>query len=132
MNTSISSKRLLKVIGIPLAMALVLYLVWDGSKGFSTAGICAGVGLLLVAGAMMYIKQMEIVSERNITKRIRAEYSSESQAEILKVYEHLKVKELEGLFGKILDDAKGNASQVAKLASVAESVGWKAFMENHW
>ena len=132
MNASISSKRLLKVIGIPLAIALVLYLVWDGSKGFSIAGICAGVGLLLVAGAMLYIKQMEIVSERNITKRIRAEYPSDLQAEIIKVYEHLKVKELEGLFGKILDDAKGNASQVAKLASVAESVGWKAFMENHW
>ena len=132
MNTSISSKRLLKVIGVPLAIALVLYLIWDGSKGFSTAGICVGVGLLLVAGAMLYIRQMELVSERNITKRIRAEYSSESQAEVFKVYEHLKVKELEGLFGKILDDAKGDVNAVGKFAGLAENVGWKAYLENKW
>ena len=132
MNTGISSRRLLRMIGIPLGVALVAYLVWDGSKGFSAGGICAGLGLLLAAGAMAYIKQMEVVSERNITQRIRTEYPPEAQSEVRKAYERLKVKELEGLFTKILDDANGDPRKAAQLAVVAEGVGWKAFMENRW
>ena len=132
MNAGISSKKLLRMIGIPLAIALVAYLVWDGSKGFSGAGLCAGAGLLLVAGAMAYIKQMELVSDRNIAQRIRTEYPSESQAEVVKAYDHLKVRELEGLFVKILDDAKGDVNVVTKLSALAENIGWKAFIENKW
>ena len=43
-----------------------------------------------------------------------------------------RTKELEGLFLKILDDARGDVEQVKKLAALAESVGWKAFLENKW
>lgn len=39
---------------------------------------------------------------------------------------------MEGLFSKILDDGNGDAGKVKKLASVAESIGWKAFIENQW
>jgi len=51
---------------------------------------------------------------------------------VYKVYQYLKIKENEGHFLKILDDAKGDADKVKKLASVVESVGWQAFLENHW
>jgi hypothetical protein len=42
------------------------------------------------------------------------------------------MKELEYLFAKVLDDAKGDMREVKKLAAVAESIGWKAFLENRW
>jgi len=76
-------------------------------NGWGGGGICAGIGLILVAGAMIYLKRLENISERNIDQRIKAEFSPEAQPQVLKIYEHLKIKELEGLFVKILDDAKG-------------------------
>ncbi len=132
MNKSNWSKRLSRYVGIPLAIVLVLYFIWDGSNGWGGWGICAGISLMLVAGAMIYLKRLENISERNIAQRIKAEYSPKIQPQVFKIYEHLKTKEFEGLFLKILDDAKGNLNEVKKLASVAESVGWKAFLENRW
>ena len=132
MNNSIWSRRLLKYVGFPLVAVLVLYIIWDGSNGWGGAEIFTGIGLLLVAGAMIYLKQLENISEKNIAQRIRAEYPSESQPQVFKIYEHLKTKELEGLFLKMLDDAHGDLNEVKKFASIAESVGWKAFLENRW
>ena len=90
------------------------------------------IGLLLVVEAMLYLKQMENTAEKNVVQRIRAEYAPESHSEVFELYEHLKMKELEGLFLKILDDAKGDATKVKKLVSLAESMGWQAFLENRW
>ena len=132
MNKNGWSKRSLKFLGLLLAVALVIYLLWDGSNGWGGSEIFTGIALALVLGAMYYIKQMENKADKNITERIKAEYPSESQEQVLEIYQHLKIKELEGLFLKILDDANGDSSKVKKLANVAESVGWKAFLENHW
>ena len=81
---------------------------------------------------MLYLKQMENVSERTVAQRIKAEYPSEIQPQVFGIYEHMKIKEFEGLFLKILDDSNGDVKKVEKLASIAESVGWRAFLENHW
>ena len=81
---------------------------------------------------MVYLKRLENITEHSITQRIRNEYPSESQSQVFEIYEHLKTKELEGLFQKILDDAHGDISEVKKYASLAESVGWKDFLENHF
>ena len=95
-------------------------------------GIIASIALLLVVGAILYLKRMQNVTEKDILRRVRAEYSLESQKQVLEFYRHLKTKELEGLFSKILDDAKGDINKVKKLTNVAESIGWKAFLENEW
>ena len=132
MNKSIWSKRLLRYVGILLIITLALSLLWDSTNGWGGSEIFTGLGLVLVIGAMLYLKQMQNVSEQNITQRIRAEFPSESQPQVFEIYRHLKLKELEGLFLKILDDSNGDVKKVEKLASVAESVGWQAFIENHW
>ena len=95
-------------------------------------GIIASIALLLVVGAILYLKRMQNVTEKDILRRVRAEYSLESQKQVLEFYRHLKTKELEGLFSKILDDSKGDINKVKKLTNVAENVGWKAFLENDW
>ncbi len=112
--------------GILLAVVLVLSLFLGSSEVFT------GVGLLLVIGAMMYLRYQENISEWEVAKRIKSEYPVESQQHVREIYEHMKIKEMEGLFQKILDDSKGDVAKVERLASVAESVGWKAFLENHW
>jgi hypothetical protein len=132
MSNSLWSKRLLRYGGIALVIAVLLYLVWVGSNGWDFSTICAGVGLVLFVAAMIYLKQMDIKADRNIAQRIRAEYSSESQPQVFEIYDHLKTRELEYLFLKVLDDAKGNLNEVKKLAALAESIGWKAFLENRW
>ena len=126
MIANTAPKKLLNYVGIFLVIALV------GSLFLGNSGAFTAAGLLLVLGAMLYLKQMENVSERAVAQRIRAEYSSETQQQVFAIYEHMKIKELEGLFLKILDEANGDIKKVEKLASVAESVGWKAFLENHW
>ena len=126
MNKTRWSKRLLNYVGILLVIVLVVSLLLGNSEIFT------GIGLILVIGAMLYLKQMENVSEKAVSQKIKAEYSSELQPRVFEIYEHLKIKELEGLFLKILDDAKGDLNQVKKLAAVAEGVGWKAFLENRW
>ena len=90
------------------------------------------LGLLLVIGAMLYLRQMQNISEKAVSQRIRAEYPSELQPKVFEIYRHLKSREIEGLFLKILDDSKGDLNQVKMLASVAENVGWQAFLENKW
>ena len=129
MNTSRQSIRLLIYTGIAVVIAVIVYTIWIGG---SSGGICAGLGLLLVAGALIYLKRMENVSTKSVAQRIKAEFPPEIQPQVFDVYEHLKVKELDGLFAKILDDAHGDVNQVKKLAGVAESVGWQAFLENKW
>lgn len=126
MISNIVPRRLLNYVGIFLVSALVVSLFLGNSEA------CTGIGLLLVAGAMLYLKRQENVSEQDVAKRIKAEYPVESQAHVREIYKQMKIKEMEGLFQKILDDSKGDALKVEKLASVAESVGWKAFLDNHW
>lgn len=132
MITSGWSKRIVGIVGILLAATLILSLLWDGSNGWGGSDIFTAIGLLLVFGAMFYMWQMQNISEKTVSQRIRAEYPSELQPMVLEVYRHLKVKELDGLFLKILDDSKGDLNQVKKLASVAENVGWHSFLENKW
>jgi hypothetical protein len=81
---------------------------------------------------VLYLRRVEIKAEANVTRRIKAEYSAELQPQVFEIYERLKLKELEGLFLKILDDSRGDVKKVRELASLVESVGWKAFIENHW
>jgi hypothetical protein len=126
MITNKVPKQWLNYIVVFLVAALALSLLMGNS------GLFTVVGLLLVARAMLYLRQQENVSERDVARRIKAEYPAESQQHVREIYEHMKIKEMEGLFQKILDDAKGDVAKVERLASVAESVGWKAFLENHW
>ena len=126
MTTSRVSKKWLNALGILLTVALVISLLLGSSEAFT------GIGLLLVAIAMLYLKYQENISENEVARRIKAEYPAESQQHVREIYEHMKIKEMEGLFQKILDDSKGDVQKVERLASVAENVGWKAFLENHW
>ena len=119
-------KKLLNTVGVLLVIVLI------GSLFLGNSGVFTAVGLLLVVLAMLYLKQMEDVSEQTVAQRIKAEYPSEIQAQVFEVYNHMKIKELEGLFLKVLDDSHGDINKVRKLASIAESVGWRAFLENHW
>jgi len=132
MNTSSPSKRVLGILGILLAVTLILSLLWDGLNGWEGSDIFTAIGLLLVFGAMFYLWQMQNISEKTVSQRVKAEYPSELRPKVLEIYRHLKVMELDGLFLKILDDSKGDLNQVKKLASVAENVGWQAFLENKW
>lgn len=132
MNGNGWSKKSLRSLGFLLTTALVAYLLWDGSNGWGGSEFFTGIALALVLGAMFYIKQMEVKADKNVIERIKTEYPSELQAQVTETYQHLKIKELEGLFLKILDDADGDWGKLKKLAGVAESVGWKAFLENKW
>ena len=126
MMTSRMSKKWLNVLGILLTVALVISLLLGSSEAFT------GIGLLLVAIAMLYLKYQENISENEVARKIKAEYPAESQQRVREIYEHMKIKEMEGLFQKILDDSKVDVQKVERLANVAENVGWKAFLENHW
>ena len=132
MNNSNWSQRILKYAGVGIVIALVLSLVVDSSNGLGGSEIFTGIALLLAFVAILYLKNLGDVTEREVARRVRAEYSKEIQPQVFEIYRHLKTRELEGLFTKILDDANGNADKVKKLASVAESVGWKAFIESQW
>lgn len=94
--------------------------------------IFASLAFLFAIGSIIYLKRMQNVIENDIKHRIRTEYPPESRKQILEFYRSLKIKEMEGLFSKILDDAKGDVNKVGKLTNVAESIGWKAFLENEW
>ena len=132
MNKRIWPGRLPGYAGIFLFVVLAVYFIWDGMNGRGLWGIFAGIGLLVVAGATIFLKRLETQAETKTVQRIRTEYSPESQPQVFEIYQHMKIKELEGLFLKILDDAKGDITEVKKLAGIAESVGWKAFLENKW
>jgi hypothetical protein len=109
-----------------------LYLVWVASQGLGTANICAGIGLLLFIVYMVDLKRSETRADRNIARRIRAEYPVADQPHVYELYERLKARELEYLFQKVLDEAGGNLDEARKLTGLAENIGWKAFLENRW
>ncbi len=130
MNRSIWSKWLLKYAAIPVGVILVLFLAWAVLKGPQGADICAGISLLLFIEVMIDLKRSEIKADRDVTRRIRAEYPAESQPQVFELYGRLKAKELEYLFLKVLDDAQGDLNEARKLSGLAESIGWKALLEN--
>jgi hypothetical protein len=132
MNTSRWSRMFLRYAGISLVILLILYVILGGLNGWGGSETCAAIGLLMVLGAFLYLKQMENITIKSISQRIRSEYPPESQTQVFEAYEHLKTRELEGLFPKILDDAHGDASQAKRLTSVAEGVGWQSFLDNKW
>ncbi len=132
MVRSIWSRRLLKYAALPAGAAVVLYLVWVASQGLGTANLCAGIGLLLFIVYMIDLKRSETRADRNIAQRIRAEYPTNDQPQVLELYDRLKSKELEYLFQKVLDDAGGNLVEARKLTGLAESIGWTAFLETRW
>jgi len=120
------------VAGILIVIILVLSLPWSGLSGFGISAILARIALALVLWAMFYLKRMEKVSEKAVSQKINADYPSESRREVFQIYQHLKVKEIEGLFLKILDEANGDVDRIKQLANIAEGVGWTAFLENRW
>lgn len=126
------SKWLLKYAAIPGIVILALCFVWAVLSGSRGPDIVAGAGLLLFAIYMIGLRRSETRADRNIAQRIRTEYSVEEQPQVFELYDRLKAKELEYLFQKVLDDARGNLAEVRKLTGLAESVGWKAFLENRW
>ncbi len=132
MVSSIWTRRLLKYAAIPVAVILALYILWAILRGPRSADIVAGVALLLVIAYFIAFRRSEVKADRHIEQRIRAEYPAELQPEVFELYSRLKTKELEYLFEKVLDDAKGDLSQARKLTGLAESIGWKAFLETRW
>ncbi len=132
MIASWSSKKVLRYGLVALVIAAVLYIGWIDWRGWVTSSICAGAALLLFAGVMLYFRQRDARADREIAQRIKTEFPPEAQPEVDDIYYGMKLKELEYLFGKVLDDAKGDLQQVRKLAALAQSVGWKAFLENRW
>lgn len=63
------------------------------------------IALFLVLGAMLYLRNMQTVSEREVRQRIAKEFSTAEQPLAFETYRHLIARELEGLFLKILNDA---------------------------
>ncbi len=132
MGTRTWLTRGLRYAGIAFILAAILYLGWVGGRSWITSSICAGVGLLLFAASMLHFRQLDAAADREIAQRIKAEFPPEHQAEVDDIYYGLKLRELEYLFTKVLDDAHGDIREVRKLAALAQSVGWKAFLENRW
>ena len=132
MNRGVWSKWLLKYAAIPGVVILVLLVVWAILSGRRGADIVAGIGLLLFALYMIDLKRSETRADRTIAQRIRTEYAADDQPQVFDLYDRLKAKELEYLFQKVLDDARGSLAEAQKLTGLAESVGWKAFLENRW
>ncbi len=125
-------KRLLKYAAIPIGLLLAIFTAWAFMSGPRGADICGGVTLLLFVAYMINLHRSQARADREIAQRIRAEYPAELQPQLFEMYDRLKTKELEYLFPKVLDDARGNLKEAGKLAGLAESIGWKAFLENRW
>lgn len=123
---------MIRIVGIGILLALGLSLIFDISNGLGGSEIFTGIALALAIGAMIYLKNMQNVFTEDIDRRVKAEFDPETRAEVYKVYQHLKAKEMEGLFPIILDKAHGSLSKVRELAHIAEGVGWKAFLESQW
>jgi len=132
MKTRFTFHRIIYYAGVGIIVALVISLIQSSSHGLRGSDIFSGIALLLALGAILYLRNMQAFSEREIWQRITKEYSPAERSQILEAYRHLKVKELEGLFLKILDDANGDSHKVMKLTSIAENIGWAGFLENHW
>ncbi len=129
---SIWSKRLLRFAAVPVVVLLVVYLAWAFLRGPRSSDIVAGMALLIFAALVINFRQAEVRADREIAQRIRTEFAAADQPDVLALYNRLKAKELEGLFQKVLDDAHGDLPQAQKLTGLAESMGWRAFLENRW
>ncbi len=129
---NIWSKRMLGFASVPVVVLLVLYLAWAFLRGPRSSDIVAGMALLIFAALVVNFKQAEVRADREIAQRIRTEFAGKDQPDVLALYNRLKAKELEGLFQKVLDDAHGDLAQAQKLTGLAESMGWRAFLENRW
>ena len=123
---------MIRIVGIGILLALGLSLIFDIPNGLGGSEVFTGIALALAIGAMIYLKNMQNVFTEDIDRRVKAEFDPETRAEVYKVYQHLKAKEMEGLFPIILDKAHGSLSKVRELANIAEGVGWKAFLESQW
>ncbi len=132
MRAVLSPKRLLRYGAIALVIVVIVDMSWVAWHSWLGSSLCTGMGLVLFAAAMYYFRKQDVKAEQEIVARIKAEYPPESQSEVYDIYYGLKLKELEYLFGKVLDDAKGDIREVRKLAGLAQSIGWKAFLENRW
>lgn len=132
MKNHFGAKRLTMYVAVPALIALVLYIMWAARGGLGGQQLCAGMGIALVLAAMLYLWLPQLKAEKTIAGRIRAEYPSESQPRVLAAYNRLKSKELDYVFTKVLDDAKGSPAEVEKLCGIAESTGPKAFLEDQW
>ena len=132
MKKSFWSTSLPGKLGVLFFLVVAATFIWDGVTEPGFWGVCTGAGILLALGAFLYIQRLDDQGDSHTLRRIRAEFSPASQPEVLALYHQLKVKNLDGLFSKILDDARGNAAEVRKLAGIAESVGWNDFLEDKW
>ncbi len=129
---SIWSKRLLRYAAVSVVVLLAIYLVWAFLRGPRSSDVVAAIALLVFGALVINFRRAEITADREIAERIRTEFSAADQPDILALYSRLKTKELEGLFQKVLDDAHGDLAQAQKLTGLAESLGWRAFLENRW
>ncbi len=125
-------KRLLKYAAVPIGVLLALFTAWAFVSGPRGADICGGITLLLFVAFMIDLNRSQARADREIAQRIRTEYPAELQPQVFEMYDRLKVKELEYLFQKVLDDARGDFIEARKLSALAEGIGWKAFLENRW
>ena len=125
-------KRLGRSAAVAVVVLLVIYLAWAFLRGPRSSDIVAGIALVIFAGLVINLRRAEIRADREIAERIRTEFAAADQPDVLALYNRLKAKELEGLFQKVLDEAHGDLAQAQKLTGLAESVGWRAFLENRW
>ncbi len=125
-------KRLGRSAAVAVVVLLVIYLAWAFLRGPRSSDIVAGIALVIFAGVVINFRRAEIRADREIAERIRTEFAAADQPDVLALYNRLKAKELEGLFQKVLDEAHGDLAQAQKLTGLAESVGWRAFLENRW
>lgn len=132
MKSTLKFREITYYAGLGIIIALVISLLLSSSNGLRGSDIFSGIALLLALGGMLYLRNMQAVSEREVRQRIAKEFSPVEQPLVFETYQHLKIRELEGLFLKILDDANGDVIKVRQLASIAESTGWKTFLENRW
>ncbi len=126
------ARRLLKYAAVPVIALLAIYAAWAVMRGPQGADIIVGAALLLLIAYLINMARSEARTDRIIALRIRAEYAPESQPELFALYDRLKFKELEYLFEKVLDDAGGSLPEARKLAALAQSIGWRAFLESRW
>ncbi len=126
------ARRLLKYAAVPVIALLAIYAAWAVMRGPQGADIIVGAALLLLIAYLINMARSEARTDRIIALRIRAEYPAESQPELFALYDRLKFKELEYLFEKVLDDAGGSLPEARKLAALAQSIGWRAFLESRW
>ncbi len=73
MKRRISSKRLLGVLGVLSAIVLALYLFGVGLYGWDNGETCTGIGLMLVAGEMLYLGKILRTADLRIMQGTRVD-----------------------------------------------------------